>query len=362
MRKKLFLLVVLCFVITFGLAFGAKKQQAEEVKKEKVITLRLGHDVAPTHPWHVGALRLADLVYRRTGGQVNIEVFPSSQLGDLRELMELTQAGTIDLCMNTSGDAGSFIPDMNIFNFPLLFGSEEQLHEFYDSDLAQKVLHSGEKVGIKGLAFHTYVFRSPMNNVRPIKKLEDFKGLKMRLMQVPIHMDSYKALGANVVAIPFSELYTAAKMGTVDGFENSVVTLYHMKLYEVGKYYSTIPIFAYTNLILASMKTWNEKLNESQREAILKSLPEAVAVINEGSMEGQRVGMEKFLDYGVQVYTGPFDLTEFREAVLPVYDKWIPKLSKSGQEVVLELMKKWQATPKINDFIQKKEKEISNLK
>jgi tripartite ATP-independent transporter DctP family solute receptor len=302
----------------------------------------MGHDVAPTHPWHQGALRLAELVNKKTNGEVNIEVFPSSQLGDLRELMELTQTGSIDFNMNTSGVAASFIPDMNLLNLPFLFNDRSQLKSFYESPLARRILDSGEKNRIKGFAFHTYVFRGPMNSKRPIKTIEDFKGLKIRLMQVPIHMDTYKALGASPVAIPFSELYTAAQMGTVDGFENSAVTLYYQKLYEVGKYYSTIPVFAYTNVILGSMKTWNEKLNESQRKAFLESLPEAVTMINKGSDEGEEIGLKKFSEAGVQVYTGPFDLKSFREAMKPVYDKWSSGISKEAQEILKELQKQWK--------------------
>jgi tripartite ATP-independent transporter DctP family solute receptor len=331
------MVVAVCFLVLAILAFSSVN-----VSSAATVTLKMGHDVAPTHPWHQGALRLAELVNKKTNGEVKIEVFPSSQLGDLRELMELTQTSSIDFNMNTSGVAASFIPDMNLLNLPFLFNDRDQLKKFYESPLARKILDSGEKNRIKGFAFHTYVFRGPMNNKRTIKSAEDFKGLKIRLMQVPIHMDTYKALGSSPVAIPFSELYTAAQMGTVDGFENSAVTLYHQKLYEVGKYYSTLPVFAYTNVILGSMKTWNEKLNESQRKAFLESLPEAVAMINKGSDEGEEVGLKKFRDSGVQVNTGPFELKPFREAMKPVYDKWAAGLSKDAQDILKDLQKQWK--------------------
>jgi TRAP-type transport system periplasmic protein len=333
--KKL-ALMVLCFSFMLPLTLLCDSGIAAP------ITLKLGHDVAPTHPWHQGALRLAELVNKKTNGEVKIEVFPSSQLGDLRELMELTQTGSIDFNMNTSGVAASFIPDMNLLNLPFLFNDRAQLKAFYESPLARKILDSGEKNRIKGFAFHTYVFRGPMNSKRAIKTLADFKGLKIRLMQVPIHLDTYKALGASPVAIPMSELYTAAQMGTVDGFENSAVTIYYQKLHEVGKFYSTLPVFAYTNVLLGSVKTWNEKLNESQRKAFLECLPEAIAIINKGSDEGEELGLKKFAEAGLQVYTGPFDLKPFREAMKPVYEKWTPGLSKDGQEILKELQKQWK--------------------
>lgn len=336
MLKRTFIFI-LCILTAVLMTFGSNS-----VGAEKTITLRMGSDLALHHPELKGGLRFGELVNKKTNGEVKIEIFPSSQLGDLRELMELIQVGTVDFCMNTSGVAGSFVPDMILFNLPFLFNDKFQQEIFYEGPLGKKILESCEEKRIKGLAFHTLLFRAPMNNKRPIKALDDFKGLKIRLMQVPIHIDTYKALGASPVAIPLSELYTAAQMGTVDGFENAAVTLYHEKLFEVGKYYSTLPVFAYTNLILASMKTWKEKLSDSQRKAILDSLPESVAMINKGSDDAEEEGLRKFRESGVQVYTGPFDLKPFRKAVQPVYDKWVPKLSKEAQEVVKELQKQWK--------------------
>lgn len=309
---------------------------------EKVLTLKLAHDQAVTTPWGIAGYKFAEVVNKKSNGAIKIDVHPAAQLGDLRELMELTKAGTVDFCFQTSGVAASFVPVMNLFGLPFLFSDGKQLQALYKGQLGRKILDSAEKYSYKGLSFNTYVFRSPMNSKRPLKTPDDFKGLKIRLMQVPIHMDTYRALGASPTAIPFSELYTSAKMGVVDGFENTITALYTQKLYEVAKYFSTLPVFANTCLTFASLKTWNEKLNESQRKIILDCVPES-DMANDNTYDNlQGSSVKKVQELGIQVYEGPFDLKAFRAAVKPVYDKWVPTLPPEGQEIVKELQKQWK--------------------
>jgi TRAP-type transport system periplasmic protein len=302
------------------------------------VTMRLGHDLAPAHPWHEAALQFAADIESKSGGTLELKVFPSSQLGDLRELMELTQRGVLDMNLNTSGIGAVFVPDMNVFNLPFLFASSEQAAKFYASEEADKIKKSCEEAQIVCLSFFTTVFRSPMNNVRPIQTPKDMDGLKIRLMQVPIHIDTYSALGAAPTAIPFSELYTAAQTGVVDGFENSIGTLVTNKLHEVGKYLDTIPIFLYTNLLAMSQQTYDE-LSDSQRNAILESVPAFVESVNAAMLEYETAGIATMREQGVVVSTEGFDVAAFRAAVAPVYEKYVPTLSEDLQAVVEDLLR-----------------------
>jgi tripartite ATP-independent transporter DctP family solute receptor len=331
MRKILVAVVVI--IIAAGGGVAAARAQAP-------VKMRLGHDLAPTHPWHVAALRFAEDIKAKSKGTIELAIFPSSQLGDLRELMELTQRGTLDMNVNTSGILATFVPDANIFNLPFLFSDSTQADEFYGSKAAETIKSSCEKARIKCLAFMTTVFRSPMNSKRPIRGLEDVKGLKIRLMQVPIHIETYRAMGAAPTALPFSELYTAAQTGVVDGFENAIGTLYTSKLYEVGKYLDTLPVFLYTNVLAMSQRNY-EKLSVMQQQAIVDSVPQFVASVNKAMLEFETSGLEAMKKHGVTASTGPFDLKGFRKAVEPVYAKYLPTLSKDIQQVVRELQKAW---------------------
>ena len=330
MKKVLF---VMASVIAMVVATDAGWAQT-------TVKMRLGHDLAPTHPWHQASLRFAEDLKAKSNNTLELSVFPSSQLGDLRELMELTQRGTLDFNINTSGILATFVPDANIFNLPFLFSDYKQAEEFYKSKAADKIKVSCEKARIKCLTFMTTVFRSPMNNKRSIRTPEDMSGLKIRLMQVPIHIDTYKALGAAPTALPFSELYTAAQTGVVDGFENAVGTLHTSKLYEVGKYLDTLPVFLYTNVLAMSPRTY-QKLTAAQQQAILDSLPQFVASIDKAMLDFETTGLEAMKSRGVVANTGPFDLKAFRKAVAPVYARYVPTLSAEMQEEVRRLQKSW---------------------
>jgi TRAP-type transport system periplasmic protein len=328
MTRQLFLILALISLM------------ASPIEAQPPAKLRLGHDLPPSHPWHQAALRFAEDIARRSDNGLQLSVFPSSQLGDLRELMELTQRGLVDLNVNTAGILAIFVPDANVFNLPFLFSSHAQADAFYQSNVARGIASRCPRAQIICLTFVTTVFRSPMNNKRPIRTPDDMRGLKIRLMQVPLHIDSYRALGAVPTALPFSELYTAAQTGVVDGFENAVGTLHTSKLYEVGKYLDTLPVFLYTNVLAMSDRSFR-KLTDLQRKAVTDSVPAFATSVNAAMLELERTGLQAMAARGVITTTGPFDLAVFRQRVRPVYEKWVPMLSPEIQSAVKELQHGW---------------------
>lgn len=305
------------------------------------VTLRLGHDSPTTTAWHIGAMKIADLVKARSNGAVQIRVYPAAQLGDLRELVELTKAGTVDMVLVTAGVAANFVPSMNVFGLPFLFNDVEQARALYKGPLARQLMKDAEGVGLKGLGFNVLTFRSPMNNKRPLTSPADFQGLKIRLQQVPIHLDTYRALGASPVAIPYSEVYSAAQSGVIDGMENSPSGVYAPKFHEVMKNYSTLPVFINTSILYMSMKTW-DRLTPEQRAVIEKAADDGNEVINQEYFRVDAEALQKMEAYGTKVGKGPFNLKAFREAVKPVYDKYVPQLPDSARKVVAELQKTWK--------------------
>jgi len=335
MSRKYWFWILVFFIMIVGVPFTSSSSA------DKTITLKLAHDAPSTHAWQLGFLKFAESVSKKTNGQVNIQIYPSAQLGVGREYMELCQKGVVDFGPVTAGVAGSFIPAMNFFNLPFMFKDRASVKEVYTGPLGRKLLDTAEKHKLKGLSLNTYCFRSPLNSKRPIKTVADFKGLKMRLMEVPIHMETFKALGSSPVAIPVSELYMALKMGAADGAENNFSMLSLLKLNEICKYYSTLPVFLSASVMTMSLKTWNEKLDASQKKAIMESVPVLDETINYEYDRLEEVHRKVFIQEGVNIYEGPFDMKSFRAAVKPVYDKWIPMLPPEAQEVVTELQKKW---------------------
>lgn len=327
MRRRFSLMVAVLPLL--GLMLSAAVAAAE--------TFKLYTPTVTSHPWHKGAERFAAGVKEKTGGAIEVKIYPNSELGSEREALELVKLGTIETSFNTVGSAGTFIPSLNIFNLPFLFKSEEDAQKFSNGPLAQKLASTCERSGFVCLAFHSSFFRYPMNSKRPLNAINDFSGLKIRTMQVPAHVDAYRALGASPTPIAFGDLYNALALGTVDGNENAIVTLEGLKMYEVQKYLSLVPVLTTTGVTLVSKKVW-DRLPPASRAALQDAAKSAAGVIDQGYVEDEKRSLGILKSKGVTVNTVT-DLTPFRKAVQGVYDKYLPTLPKEAQDVVRELLK-----------------------
>ena len=303
----------------------------------QTITMRIAHTTAPSHPYTTMAQKLADLVKSKSSGSMVITIHPASQLGGERDLMEGLQLGTVDMMSCSLGVAASFVPELNVMNLPFLFRDAKHYTEVANGPIGQKLLKAVEPKRLVGLGLYAPVFRVPMNGVRPIASPADFKGLRMRLMEVPLHMDTYKALGASPLPLPFGELYTALQLKTVDGNENALATLYSERFYEVQKYVSLLPVFSNGAILLMSQATWN-KLSPQQREIVVSSVPEALAVGDRDYLAMDDKGLTVMKGAGLGINT-PTDLTAFREAVKPIYAKYMEKMPDWVKEAFQQIQK-----------------------
>jgi TRAP-type C4-dicarboxylate transport system substrate-binding protein len=164
----------------------------------------------------------------------------------------------------------------------------------------KEVVNEGEKVNLKPLSIAGPAFRVPMNNIRPINKLDDFKGLKIRTMEVPLHKDAYRALGSSPVPLPFGELYTALKTGVVDGNENGPATLEAMKFYEVQKYVTYIPILSNGGAFLMSLKTFN-KLSPEHQKVIMDCVPAWTKAMDDECLQQDKDALTKMEAKGTKI-------------------------------------------------------------
>ncbi len=301
------------------------------------ITLRIAHTTAPTHPYTTMAQKLAEQVKAKSNGAMNMTIHPSSQLGGERDLMEGLQLGTVDMMSCSLGVAATFVPELNVMNLPFLFRDAKHYTEVVRGPIGQRLLKAVEPKRLVGLGFYAPVFRVPMTGVRAIASPADFKGLRIRLMEVPLHMDTYKALGASPVPLPFGELYTALQLKTVDGNENAPATLYSERFYEVQKYVSLLPVFSNGAILLMSQATWN-KLTPAQREIITSSVPDALAVGDRDYLAMDEKGLEVMKSAGLSINT-PTDLKPFQAAVKPIYDKYLEKMPDWVKDAFAQIQK-----------------------
>jgi tripartite ATP-independent transporter DctP family solute receptor len=215
--------------------------------------LKLGHAVAEENAYHFGAIRFKDLVESRTGGDIQIDVFPNNQLGTgERDIIEGLQLGTIDLYVGSTGPMGGFEKKFLLFDFPFLFKTEEAAFKALDGEIGATIRDLLLNKGIRVLGYGSNGYRHITNNRGPIRKPDDLKGLKVRVLENPIFVDMFKKMGASPTPMAFSELYTALQQKTVDAQENPMVITYTSKLYEVQKYISkTGHVMAVVPLIMS---------------------------------------------------------------------------------------------------------------
>lgn len=308
---------------------------------EKPIELSLGHTGAgPENPMTIGGEVWASEIERLTGGRIIVHTFPSSQLGGERDLMEGIQAGTLDLYTGSVGVASNFIPEFAVFNMPFLFVSVEHVIEVLSGPIGKKLLAYADKCyNIKGLGLGGPAFRYPMNSIRPITKPDDFSKMKYRTMEIPMHLSTYRSFGATPVPVAFPELYTALKMGTVDGTEQAPVVARDMAFYEAQDYLTTLPVLVNSAIfVMNSIKFYS--FSEKDQASIVEASAAAVKAFNEAMMERDKLALEDMEQRGMEIYRiAPDEIKPFIEASQVVWDEFLPTFSQEVQNIVLEIKK-----------------------
>jgi tripartite ATP-independent transporter DctP family solute receptor len=329
--KKIFLTLYFVMVMAFiaSSAFGAN------------VTLRYGHANALTYPYHIAGVAFAKAVEEKSKGTLEIKIFPLGQLGGERDITEGLQLGTIDLQGTSLGVTGTFIKVLNIYNLPFVFKGPDHFMKVTHGPLGQwvlkEVINEGEKVNLKPLSIAGPAFRVPMNNIRPINKLDDFKGLKIRTMEVPLHKDAYRALGSSPVPLPFGELYTALKTGVVDGNENGPATLEAMKFYEVQKYVTYLPILTNGGAFLMSLKSFN-KLSPEHQKVIMDCVPAWTKAMDDECLRQDKEALTKMEAKGTIINTIK-DLKPYIDATASVRAEAAKAWPKEWVEVVEKILK-----------------------
>ncbi|UCD82747.1 MAG: TRAP transporter substrate-binding protein [Desulfobacterales bacterium] len=304
--------------------------------------LKYGHANVPIYFYHTAGLAFGQCLDQSTGGAIKVKIYPQGQLGGERDITEGLQLGSVDLQATSIGVTGTFIPALNILNLPFLFNGPKHWMAVMNGPVGQQILgkarEQGEQVGLKVLAIGAPDFRLPMNNKLPINSIEDFKGLKIRTMQVPIHMKAYESIGASPVPLPFGELYTALQTGVVDGNENGPLTLYGKKFYEVQKYMVLLPIVSNGGIFLMSKATW-DKLSRDHQLAVTKCIAVWRQTMDQDALEQGGIAIQKMKDEGLQVTTIE-DLAPFIKATSPAYEWLYSQLPKDTSEWARSMVEK----------------------
>ena len=289
---------------------------AQEVK-----TAKLGHSFTDSHPRAAAMKRFAEEVAKTTNGSVKIDVFGNATLGSEEKMLIAVQSGTVDFYMGALSPIATRKKELQIFDFPFLFGSDAEAAAVLDGPSGRRLLDNLSDMNMQGLVWAGGAFRNLSNSKRPIASLADMKGLKVRVMQSPMALASFNAMGMNAVPMAFTEVYTALETKALDGYEHPFVDMYANKMFEVQKHL-TVTNHVYTPVaLLASKKFW-ASLTPQQQAAVQAAAETTRAFQREAELREAVDILKELKSKGMVATEMPAaELDAIRKAIQPVIEK-----------------------------------------
>jgi TRAP-type transport system periplasmic protein len=284
-------------------------------------TIKFANQNAKGHPIVSGMEKFAELVDAKSGGKLKVQVFPGGVLGSDQANVSALQGGTLEMASMNSGIFASLVKDFAIYDFPFLFGNPKEADAVVDGAFGKSLHAKLEDKGLVGLAYYELGFRHITNSKRPITKVEDIAGLKLRVIPNPINVDWVSALGANPTPLPFPELYAALEQKAVDGQENPVATIKGAKLFEVQKYITLTNHQYNPQSVVVSKKFW-DTLSAGDRKILQDAALESAQYQRTQSRASLMAGLEDLKKGGMQVSElPPAEVAKLREKMKPVIAK-----------------------------------------
>lgn len=311
MRRILF--TVLGVVASFGLS-------AQDIN--------FGHGFSESSIHHKAAIEFKNKVEEQTDGQVQVHVFHSGQLGSAREMFEGLQLGSLEMTWVPTARISGFAPQLQYFDLPFVFEDYDELEQEIDGQLGERLLATLEEQGVKGLGFYIDGFKY-ITTDKPIKTIDDFKGLKFRTMESDIVMQFYRALGADPVPIDYAEVYSALQMGAIDGQENPVILIQDMKFYEVQNNLTKSDHAVLAGVLLAN-QAWFDELDPEVQEILALESQNLLKNQRALAREEENKAVQALLEHGLELYElDDSEKAKMKEKTQFIVDDFIEKYNLS---------------------------------
>lgn len=328
--------IIICVLMFTTVLSGCTKSEGKNTgantsdSEKEPMTIKLAHVVNEKDGFHIAAMKFKELVEEKTEGKVKIELYPNATLGDERTLLEGMQMGTVDMGIITNGPVANFVEEIAVFELPFLFSSPEEAYKVLDGSVGKELLGKLENVNLKGLAYAERGFRNLTNSKKPVNSAADVEGLKIRVMENPVYIDTFKSLEANAVPMAWTEALTALQQGTIDGQENPVNVIHSFKLHETQKYLS-MTRHTYAPAILVMSKKKFEELPTDVQGIFEESAQRAAEYERKINAENEAKQLEELKASGMEIVEP--DLESFKKAVEPVYEKYKDKYGEYIEKI-----------------------------
>ncbi|MDO8777663.1 MAG: TRAP transporter substrate-binding protein [Burkholderiaceae bacterium] len=310
-------------------AFGVAS--AQEIKER---TIKFTTQNPKGHPIVMGMEKFAEIVAAKSGGKIKVNLFPGGVLGGDAPLVSALQGGTVEMVSMNSGILASQVKEFAIYDFPFMFNNSKEADAVVDGPFGKMMHAKLDAKGLVGLTYWELGFRTMTNSKRPIVKVEDIAGLKLRVIPNPINLDWVKALGANPTPLAFPEVYSALEQGAIDGQENPLTVIAATKLYEVQKYVTLTNHQYNPQSVLISKKFW-DTLNAAEKKLLSDAAVQSSAYQRQQARAQATTALETVKKGGMQVNELPAaEVDKLRDKMRPVIAKYAVAV---GQDTVKAL-------------------------
>jgi tripartite ATP-independent transporter DctP family solute receptor len=297
--------------------------------------------------------KFAELVEKATNGSIKGEVFPESQLGGIREMIEAVQMNVAQVYFGGAGDYAPFSPRFNLIEMHMLvphdnFMDFDASDTIFNSPVAQDILRDLEKINLKGLSYWDNDYKHMLNGTRPVRNLEDLNGLKIRTVENAAQVDALKVWSVLPVVIPFTEVYTSLQQGLIDGLEQQLGNIVKNNFHQAAKYLS-LTGFLYLKAPVTISKIFYDSLTDDEQKAIEQAAQEGAIYARQLLIEEVKECIELLrADKNVEIVEtiDPAEIIKMRKLLRPVYDEYVQKYDPEGgvafMKVVDEAWAEWE--------------------
>ncbi len=322
--KLLWVSLCLICMVTFSIS------GAVAAKKIKVATVAL-----PETTIYQSLVKWKDVLAEKSGGQLEVKILGRGVMGGDREMIEGCRLGTLDTAIVSGSVLANIVPQFFLVPLPYLFDNHDEVNAFLDGPMGKKLFKLLEDKDLVGLGWATWSFRGIWNNVRPITKPEDLKGLKIRTVETPLDMSTMNNMGAVATPMAWSECLLGMRQGTVDGISTTYGLGYPLKLYDIAKYATRTKHYYETAPLIMSKKLY-DKFSPEEQKLIKESAAEALLWARMEQAKLDDKSKELLEAKGVKVNSlSPEAFEQFRKLTRPAYKQFRPQIGAEFMDEAL---------------------------
>lgn len=324
------------------LAAGAMQAHAQDVKERKI---KFSYAVAKDNPIGLAVDKFAEIVGAKSGGKIKVTGYPNATLGNEIQSMASAQGGILEMSVVSTAGAAGNVKELAVFDLPFIFRNEKEADAVVDGEVGQSLLKKFPEKNLIGLCYLDYGFRQVTNSKHPIRKLEDFRDLKLRTLQNRVYIDIFKALGATPLPLPYPETYTALETKAIDGQESAYLVTKSSSYQDIQTYLTETRHVYLPAVVLVSKKFW-DRLSAAERDLMDFACKEASAYHRTVSRKMEADVVQELVKAGMKFNKiEPAEQERLVQATAAVIEKYKPELGADLVNKTLATIEKVRKAP-----------------